>query len=1240
MVVLLAGFCLPYRLNAQSCDPEADFTFSVSGCNAGFLPLYNGPGTVVHNWKFYSTASTVGLYSSSSVPSPIFTFVPVVGSTSRYVVHTVTITLPSGGVVIKTCIKNVLVNCTDIESCYEKNYFYYQVSGCTVAITLGLGAPATWDFGDLTPPVTAALPSHTYAAGGTYVVTVTFNGQSCSLRIRVDCEESSGCCDAAFDAAMVNDCGVLRLILDAKCNNGAHRWSIMPSVSGGSISLVNFFSSLPDQTVQVTNINTYLVSNLVIEHTIICEDGQEFTETITIALPTTASGTPLGIFIGRDEVSPSNLTDFNGVLPGSSIIGPLTVHVSGIVRINKTFTFHAMDIQFHEGLTGFDMLYPGAPLTLEACNLHTSCPCLWRGLQVSNRGLLTCNSNTVISDALYAIRILSGSRGSVTLDEVSFEDNFIGIRRTGTTQATLIMQRTAFDGIGPLLDICSLTHDIEAPARNGNYGIQPMQPVVFYPERGFAGMYMEKGPLNLDPLAASLHNSFSNMAYGVIVYDGDVSIKDNSEFSNIGGGPYYGLRQTAGVLFVDRDPGGPNTFILSDADFTKCEQGMHIRSEQAAAPTNIGITYANMTDVRTGIFLDARLAGGEFFGTGEEGDFVGVKYNKIGATLTYPLLVSNGGISFLDFSPGFSQVDISENEVDINYVLNGGGSAGIAANGLAMVSDPGPSGVEADLHDNRVTLTNGGEIGMGMSSHPNGWIRNNRNESGNGHGIFINGNARSGITINLEGNNNLVACNEVTLSAGSGAVRGLLNVFQCPNGQYLRNVLTGPDAGAYFQFYCFGTEFRCNDMVDNTIGLVYDDYAITGDQGTPTVTNGNRWLGTLFSGGADADVSTLLVSDSRYYVRGGNETPPPIVNPSTGWFFPASPTATIACLLDNCPAPAPRNFALLSRITPLDTLVAQGLAVPDKAPYAEGQQWQQEYQLWRKLKDHPDLTQGNAVMQEFLAAFAGSNIEALWQVQVNMRNMLVPSADLLSLIQSNREAIMQTEAQLWVLDSLLAVATEPNQVTALEQQSALQDSFLTIQVLAQEAVCGEFETQRTMAIAGLLEQLTTINPENISEANLRRTYEIYLQTFASDLEAIGELLTELESVAIQCPLEGGPGVSVATSMYKGFTGLLPVQGSCGNIEGRGKQNFLSSTVLSLYPNPNQGGFVVNIPIAEHGQHALLRILNAQGSLVQSIAVNGEQTVTFDLNYQPNGLYFVSLLGHGRTTKPLPFVIKH
>ena len=238
-------------------------------------------------------------------------------------------------------------------------------------------------------------------------------------------------------------------------------------------------------------------------------------------------------------------------------------------------------------------------------------------------------------------------------------------------------------------------------------------------------------------------------------------------------------------------------------------------------------------------------------------------------------------------------------------------------------------------------------------------------------------------------------------------------------------------------------------------------------------------------------------------------------------------------------------------------------------------------------------------------------------------------------------SIHQAETQLWALDSLLETETDSIEIISLEQAMAEQELLLNSELMAQETALDEFKAQRATAISELLEQLILIAPTNICETNLRRAYEIYLLSVASDLEADSSQLSELETIAMQCPLEGGPGVSIAGLLYRGLTGILPAQGTCNGTGERGIQKGSKSHFsLSLYPNPNLGNFVANIPERLAEQNTLLRILNAQGTLIKEIAVLGQREVAFNLIDQHNGLYFLSVIGNDMAIEVLPFIIQH
>jgi hypothetical protein len=1233
LVLLLALSFGIQAVSAQPCNPLADFTFTVSGCDVSFQPYSNGSG-ITHFWTFQSFDNIGPVVSASNIANPIHTF-GLANPGIRTITHTVTITG-----VIYTCTKTIQVNCT--EGC-EERAITYVVNGCTVNFFSSLPG-GNWFFGD---GASSSLTNttHTYAMSGDYVVTYTdLLGNTCRKTIRVACEQISACCTAAFTAIVKRECSILKLSLNAECTaSGTHSWSIVPINSPTNcLTLFNFFQGMPVQgMIQLTNINTCEVTSLLVTHTFTCQNGTVLTSTQTVPI------LDAGIFIGKNGMN-TPLTDYNCVLPGAVYNGPCTVYSSGIVTVDKIFTFSSANVRVEPGLSGFDLIkdFTLNQNTLVSGNAEPECSCLWRGIQVFNT-TMTTDSDASIQDALYAIR--GGQKSQLFIQKTLFAKNFIGIRATDGLYLLNLLGENRFDGLGPLKEICSLEPlkaDIEAPAF-GNYGNQPIGPVLYTTERGFAGIYVGRGNLNLNPVGVfSKVNRFLNLAYGIMAYDGDVSINQNSIFENIAGG-FYQDRRTAGILYVDRLLAGPNKFeyigFSPIPDFTNCVQGMQIRSEQAVGPTRIGITHANMNGVRTGIFLDARFGGGEFLGTGATGSFVGVKRNTILANRLAPTLVSNGGITFGDNSPNFSNVDISENTVDLSYPLGGtGGCGGIIANGAGTLSDPGPGGIEVDIHDNRVTLSNDADFGIAGTTRPNGWIRNNSGGNvASGNGIFVTaGNSQAGIHLFGSWNNGLVACNQIEVL--SNVSLGLFSGWNSPNVNILRNKVTGPGNGAHFQLDCTDAEFRCNDMINNTVGLLYDNIAFTGDQGTATVTNGNRWFGAFPGGGAVAD-ATVNVTASKYFVRGAANETPPTVFPLSIWFNPAI-NATVDCILNSCPAPPP-PMAIESSysITGLDSLVAQGLAVLPGTPYSEGVTWQHELRLWNKIKDHPGLEQNNSMLQNYITGLAGSNIEAFWNVQLEMRSKLMPDAIITGNFLSNLNVIQQLEAQIMRLDSSRQVTTDTDtsQITSIQQQLVSEEAILNSLLLEQQGIYSQIESNLTAAISELETQLTSITPTNLCETNLRRVYEIYLQTYASSVGPDSSLLAELEMIALQCPMEGGPGVYIAGALYQGFTGIFPAQELCTDTEERGlEKNLNSNTSLSIYPNPSQGSVVVKIPTGFMGTNNLLSIHNSQGKIVKIVPIDEQFIVTLDLSSLPNGLYFLSILGNYSAAKSETFIIQH
>ncbi|HAD12711.1 MAG TPA: hypothetical protein DCF33_09770 [Saprospirales bacterium] len=1216
------------KVVAQPCDPQADFALNFgSGCDVSFLPVVSNGA---HFWTFETVGT--GVASGSNHPNPTHTFGAFTANLRR-VTHTITI----AGVTY-SCTKEFYLNCNN--GCDDR-IINYIVNGCNVTFW-SVYSGVVWDFGDGNFS-TLPVPTHTYASSGTYIVSVSLaNGTNCRKTITVDCSSSAICCTPNFTAEIRRECSELYLSLNAECTiGGTHNWSFSPVTQGACFDVANFFQGIPVQgMIQLTNINTCEMPAINVRHIYTCPNGSvlEQIQTIPINDP--------GIYIGINNTT-TQLTDYNCVLPGASYNGGCTVYSTGYVEINKTFTFSNSLVKVHPGEAGFNVINSNV-FTLNQnteVSANMECSCLWRGIDVLNARMFT-DTDATIKDALFAIRGRQKSR--LDIKKTHFLKNFIGILATDGLFTLLSFEDNEFDGIGALKDICVLEPmiaDILVPANSGSASsLQPLVPVFYSTNFGLSGLYMERYNLQLPSLALAQQNEFKNLAFGIMAFDGNIKIEQNCLFRNIPAIFSAIPKRSAGIFFVDRVLNGVNSFCFKGNngganDFQDCYQGMQIRSEQNIAPTRIGITNTHMNPVHTGIFLDSRFNGGEMIGQGNLGDFVGIKHNKIIANISGPALLSNVGISNLDYSPGITDLEISNNEVEVAYSsgLVAGGTTGITAHG-AVGSDPGPGVVEVDIFENRVLVSNGAANGVGFSSHPNGWIRNN--SGGNlagGNGVFVtSGQSWSGIVVNGNSLNNLVACNDVTVLSGVDA--GLLSVNMSQESQIIFNKLEGPGNGAHFEFDCSNAAFHCNEMIDNTIGLLYDNGAETGDQGTSSVTNGNKWLGTFSTWGAFAD-NSVIVFNSEIYVRQtmiGDEIPPSF-DPINSWIIVTTdPNPTTNCLLDECPAPAPQFFMPEARFSNLDSLIALGV---DTGWGAE-RVWQHEYNLWKKLTDHPELVVDNPVAEYFMVSRAGSNLDAFTALQTGIRNNLqVDEAQ-----QNNLAALSvmaNIEAEVFALDSLWQISEDSLERTQLQQDIAVLDAMYGAKKEEHQALCVNLKAQRLAAVGALMAQVDAIVPSNNSESNLASVYKIYLQTVVSGLEADSIQLADLLQIAGQCPWNGGPGVSYAAVLYQGFTGILPPSGVCNPVGERTKLKEPGAG-LSLYPNPNTGAFDIALPGTCQNQSGWLRIFDARGMEVKSIYFDGTTSNPIHLNLSqlPSGIYMARTSCSGSDLAPVTFLLPH
>ena len=1233
MLLFLMSAVFLFRLSAQTCVPQADFTFTSNGCEVDFQPSYSGPGPVTHLWTFQTTGT--GFLSTSDNANPHHTF----GSgsiLSRTVSHTITI----GGVVY-TCTKQFNINCT--EGCSDKN-FGYAVNGCMVSFDGAAASGQNWDFGDGSTS-TQTDPTHLYAANGDYVVTYTpTNGTPCSKTIRVACGTTSPCCSADFAGEIVRECSILKLKLDAGCKSGGtHTWTISPNVPNACITVLNFFQGAPTQDmIQITNINTCVVSSLTVTHQFTCSSGTVLTQTKTLNFPVQ------GIFIGKEGFA-SFLTDYECVLPGSFYNQSCVVYSSGVVKINKNFNFSSADVRVNPGDAGFNV-ESGFEFTIRQNtimhgNTDSGCRCLWRGIQVATNGKLITGSNPSIEDALYAIR--AGQSSTLEIKETNFRRNFIGIRSTEGPFTMDVFEDNDFDGTGPLYDICGLSgsNDIKV-------GIVLFTPLPYLNERGFAGMYfLNAGSIDLLTLNYNTQNTFHDLAVGIDAYDSEINIRRNCRFEKIHGGSYSSYGEVA-LRFTDTDAQGVNGIRFTGngkfatnpmPDIKDCTFGVSVYAEATSAAlsgTRVSVTGCRILNVGQGVYLST--SSGSFIGK-TSGLFRGVFDNLIQISPTIPNgLYSSSGIYHQDFSPIQSGLEFSQNTINVDQNnVSTGGSTGITAIG-SNSSGTSNTVFQLDINRNEINI-NQGFIGVFLSSYARAWVHDNSNRALPGTGIFLNYNYSSsllsettGIVIS-SGGDNLVGCNDITSNVtGTIGIRAGNHL----NGTYVRNnINNGLQSVRILGSMSTGTRFACNTMTNYAEnGLRYMNNANTGPQGVSgAMTHGNKWVNSnpaLFGAFAEP---TVVTNNSLFYVRTiAGENP----NTNTiGWFFPNVPNSITPTCYYSCPITAPQNAP--AQITAWDDSLATGGA--DYIYYPEAARWMDERNLYEKLVQNPSLVTGNIAMEGFMTSHQNTAMARLVTANNNINSLFAANPAQQSAMESHAQTITGLLMQLDNLDSLVHVTTNANTLIGYKaQRDSLQAELESIQTVS-ESLAQQLTQQRLGGIPAVLAYIGGITPTNVYEANEKTALRIYLQSVASGTRPSLGMLDTLHNIGSACPYIKGPIVYVARNFYQGYTGIMMPDVDCPEVENRtDKQSkpFSSNiTGIMLYPNPADDVLMIHLPRVLEERTTHLTISNALGEVVLESQLQTQDNQVL-LGNLPSGVYFTRITWDNHNAVVTSLFIQH
>lgn len=953
-----------------------------------------------------------------------------------------------------------------------------------------------------------------------------------------------------------------------------------------------------------TNVNTYNNVNT------------QTTVTVSVGAPEIASITldhnncSTGIFIGKTNEETS-LQDFT-VLPGSNHDGfnddgstsnDKNVYVYGRVLVDKHFTFTATNISVEPG-GGFDVV-KGNKFYLRSSTdvgVLENCPCPWRGIDV-NGTLYTEDSR--IRDALYAVRPIQteGSLPSLRLRTTAFNNNYIGLMGSSGEFNLSAFSGNMLQSDG-VRDWCSF--DVIA---------DPFEPSggIFSNDRGWAGIFLRGINTFRIPQTTTIMNTFENLANGIFMVNSNAKGMAGGESQpgilqcrfldmlrggypvEIGGHGIYFL-DTEGTHFLDQtglglEPANPS--------FLRCEVGILAAGEENGAFGSFMTSKQNLMDeVEVGYRIesltgsvDASITNNTIRSTADYGHYpiisAGVwieDRNQLNTNHTIdnntivvnqPTQLFGFGVFVrgnFDVNPEFNTVNITHNP-NITVEL-GTSCVHVLQYAGVNVSNNNLTAQQGILSGLRGVYFGGGDDNVALCNNINGPLPD---EIVNEHGV--NTNASLDVIIRDNWINNF----------NSGVV------FDGDNGTLV--------------------DFRCNHLTGTQReGLSYSDDARTGWQ----TDRGNTWEGNYNDWGAFHDNTNPFFPDNRYYARMNTNEWPPSINYLTGWFFGSSviPECPFdpACILGELPPESP--------ISEADVSIAQ-----EAVSALPGQIWQAEKYLYAKLKDNPGLLTGNSLMQTFVSDRKNTPLGQFYEIGKSLESLYAVSSEVLLQLQTNESAIRQALDSLEVLDMALAFDPPSPQYDDLVQRRL--DAGFEISQLTQQnkQLYDGLHDNRVSLAENLLQINASVAANEIHEINEQDYFEVYLNTLGKDnYEASPTQLATLESIAQQCPEEGGRAVYWAIGLYGHLTGdLMEVQDCPVESRQAGQvitEDAASTSLLMITPNPSGGEARLKYRLSGSGA-GYITILDHTGREVARFELTGTTGELILPDFSP-GIYLVRL----------------
>lgn len=892
--------------------------------------------------------------------------------------------------------------------------------------------------------------------------------------------------------------------------------------------------------------------------------GCEYTFTIDVLINDCCDGpTPQYIPIGSNGTV-TTVTDAIGnfmlATAANSATTTQLITISGILEVNINYTF---------GANSDIILCPGAQIVVNPNRklaivngsvVRGNGVEMWKSITVMGDGSLTLN-NAFIQDGEYAVELLTGSSAVIT--QTGFDRNYVGIYTPAGTNTVNQGQfwGNTFECTAPLSAPYSGQSGWQSISRAG---IMVNDVALF---RGYAS-FLPTNPSNI----------FRDMQFGIMGFRVPKLIVENCLFNDIppvSAVPNANPHSGAGVyasesrLFVTGF-GYQNTIMFDNCDYgVVTELGEHT-FVNGCRMTNIG---------EAGVFVHKAQTGD-----------VDISVNSITG--------SRNGID-LRYNESALSVSAGGNQITLNAPPGGSGFSGI------RVIENGAIPVNTSILANTITL-NPAQYGIELQTTYASHVSENN--------IFILQNPPTTVVtpagIHAQGSTEPYICgNSIQFPPGSNptlnACSGIY-IDRCTDSRIHNNSTNLTNVGIRFTNICQNTDLASNSFGSHFIGLQLDASAIIG----PQVNRGNMWTGIYGMPPNGAAALHFSPNASTWgFSKITTESPMPsifrplaaLITPLVGWWSDNGvPDASIACSSSRMASPS-----FLAHIAENDTLIAGG-EIP-VAVYPEESNVLADQTLYERMAKDEDFTASGTDFEAFYTENTTSIAGELYGIVTQQDYAFTPEG----LAQMQREGyLMEIEAisdSLRVLDSLQVIFPEDSSFLSL--RTTLNAELTTIHGLYR-SITEALNNTKYSNIDLISADNSGIIATEVYDLNTRIVNEIYLSTLAKGITTFSyNQQMQLENIAFQCPLTGGPAVFRARGLYHY---IVPEE----TYNDAAACNLIG---FSLRKPPQSKGFLLSPNPAK----AEIQLSNQEGipfsGRVEIYTVLGEKVIKKDLSEPTNAI---------------------